>query len=104
MSDFFLGIAATSAVLEGGKCLNPELGFLNLQALLHPSAFEKGQATSFMDVCTVRHAPGQENTILSTEPDLLDTMEHSRDHCATCHGAPDHPEKEFEHSFCPTAP
>ncbi len=104
MRNFFLGIVVTLAVLAGGAYSYLRMGFLDLRADLHPSAFEKHQAMSFMDACTDRHAPDQKNPIQPTETNLLDGMKLYRDHCAMCHGAPDHPEKKFGHPFYPPAP
>lgn len=104
MSKFFLGVVVTLIVLGGGAYLYLRLGFLDLRADLHPSAFEKSQAMSFMDASTDRHAPDQKNPIEPSEANLIEGVKLYKTYCAACHGAPNHPEKNFGHPFYPPAP
>ena len=104
MRKFFLGVVVTLVVLGGGAYLYLRLGFLDLRATLQPSAFEKRTAMSFMDASTDRHAPDQKNPIGPTDANLTEGVTLYKQHCAMCHGAPDHPEKKFGHPFYPPAP
>ncbi|MGH9581543.1 MAG: c-type cytochrome [Bryobacteraceae bacterium] len=104
MRNFFLGVLATLVVLGGGAYLYLRMGHLDLRADLQPSAFEKRNAMAFMDASTDRHAPDRKNPIEPTEANLLDGVKLYKTYCAACHGAPDHPEKQFGHPFYPPAP
>ncbi len=104
MRNFFIGVAATLAVLIGGSYLYLRMGFLNSRADLQPSAFEKRNPMAFMDASADRHAPDEKNPIQPTEANLTDGVKLYKTHCAACHGAPDHPERQFGHPFYPPAP
>ncbi|MGH9352560.1 MAG: c-type cytochrome [Terriglobia bacterium] len=104
MRNFLLGVLVTLAVLACGAYLYLRMGYLDLRADLQPSAFEKRNAMAFMDASTDRHAPGQKNPIEPTAANLIDGVKLYKTYCAACHGAPDHPEKQFGHPFYPPAP
>jgi mono/diheme cytochrome c family protein len=104
MRKFFLGVIVTLAGLAGGSYLYLRLGHLDFRADVRPSALESHQAMAFLDTSAGWRAPHQKNPIAPMEANLIRGVRLYKTHCVACHGAPDHPEKNFAQPFYPPAP
>lgn len=92
MKAFILGIVVTLVALVAAGYVSARFGLIDMRADQVPSRLETTLAGVAMDSSVARHAPALNESIQSSDANLLEGMKIYRDNCAQCHGDSQTPE------------
>jgi mono/diheme cytochrome c family protein len=101
---FWLGCLVGIAVCIGGPLLAFRLGLVDMSALPAPGPVERFVGTLAYDRWIERAAPREPNPFDGDPAAIALGLDHYRENCVVCHGAPDLEPAEIAEGLHPDAP